>query len=84
LPAEQIAMQLEQADRLEDYIKDLRALAFQMLEKEHPVPGYKLVAKQSRRQWVDEEKIQAWVDANSYRRRLRALKLNHRRSLRKS
>ena len=61
LPAEQIAMQLEQADRLEDYIKDLRALAFQMLEKEHPVPGYKLVAKQSRRQWVDEEKAKQFL-----------------------
>jgi hypothetical protein len=61
LPAEQIAMQLEQADRLEDYIKDLRALAFQMLEKEHPVPGYKLVAKQSRRQWVNEEKAKQFL-----------------------
>ena len=61
LPAEQIAIQLEQADRLEDYIKDLRALAFQMLEKEHPVPGYKLVAKQSRRQWVNEEKAKQFL-----------------------
>jgi hypothetical protein len=61
LPAEQIAMQLEQADRLEDYIKDLRALAFQMLEKDHPVPGYKLVAKQSRRQWVDETKAKEFL-----------------------
>jgi len=61
LPAEQIAMQLEQADRLEDYIKDLRALAFQMLEKDHPVPGYKLVAKRGTRQWVSEEKAKAFL-----------------------
>jgi len=61
LPAEQIAMQLEQADRLEDYIKDLRALAFQMLENERPVPGYKLVAKQSRRQWADETKAKDFL-----------------------
>ena len=61
LPAEQIAMQLEQADRLEDYIKDLRALAFQMLENERPVPGYKLVAKQARRQWVDETKAKDFL-----------------------
>lgn len=61
LPAEQIAMQLEQADRLEDYIKDLRALAFQMLEKEHPVPGYKLVAKRGTRQWVDEAKAKDFL-----------------------
>jgi len=61
LPAEQIAMQLEQADRLEDYIKDLRALAFQMLEKDHPVPGYKLVAKRGTHQWVSEEKAKAFL-----------------------
>jgi hypothetical protein len=61
LPAEQIAMQLEQADRLEDYIKDLRALAFQMLENDRPVPGYKLVAKQARRQWVDETKAKDFL-----------------------
>ena len=61
LPAEQIAMQLEQADRLEDYIKDLRALAFQMLENERSVPGYKLVAKQARRQWVDETKAKDFL-----------------------
>lgn len=54
LPAEQIAMQLQQADMLEDYIKDLRALAFQMLENNRGVPGYKLVAKRGTRQWVNE------------------------------
>ena len=61
LPAEQIAMQLEQADRLEDYIKDLRALAFQMLENDRPVPGYKLVAKRATRQWVSEEKAKQFL-----------------------
>jgi len=65
LPAEQIATQLRQADMLEDYINDLRALAFKMLENGRPVPGYKLVAKQARRQWVDKAKIEAWVDANN-------------------
>jgi hypothetical protein len=65
LPAEQIAYQLQQADMLEDYIKELRALAFQMLENERPVPGYKLVAKRGTRQWVDEAKIEAWVDVNN-------------------
>lgn len=61
LPVEQIAMQLQQADAIEDYLRDLRALAFQMLEKGIPVPGYKLVAKQSRRQWVNEDKLAAWA-----------------------
>ena len=64
LPVEQIAQQLEQADAIESYLTDLRALAFQMLQNGQPVPGYKLVAKQSRRQWVDKAKIEAWADAN--------------------
>jgi hypothetical protein len=64
LPKEQIAVQLQQADMLEDYIKNVRALAFQLLENGHPVPGYKLVAKRGTRQWVEEAKIEAWVDAN--------------------
>jgi hypothetical protein len=64
LPVDQIALQLEQADAIESYLTDLRALAFQMLENGQPVPGYKLVAKQSRRQWVDKARIEAWADAN--------------------
>ena len=47
---------LANADVLEGWITDLRALAFQMLEKNIPVPGYKLVQKQARRQWTDEAK----------------------------
>jgi hypothetical protein len=65
LPAEQISQQLQQADAIEDYLRDLRALALQMLDNGHPVPGYKLVAKRATRQWVDEAKIEAWVDANA-------------------
>jgi hypothetical protein len=65
LPAEQISQQLQQAEAIEDYLRDLRALAFQMLENGQPVPGYKLVAKRSTRQWVEEAKIEAWVDANN-------------------
>jgi hypothetical protein len=64
MPAEQIALRLQQVEMLESYITDLRALAFQMLENGLPVPGYKLVPKQARRQWVDKAKIEAWVDAN--------------------
>lgn len=65
LPKEQLAMQLQQADMLEDYIKSLRALAFQMLESGSPLPGYKLVAKRGTRQWTSEDAVDAFVDANN-------------------
>ena len=64
LPKEQLTMQLQQADMLEDYIKSLRALAFQMLESGSPLPGYKLVAKRGTRQWANEHEVDAWVDVN--------------------
>jgi hypothetical protein len=51
-----LAKHLHTADLLEDWIKDLRALAFGLLEKGATVPGYKIVQKQARRQWVDEDK----------------------------
>ena len=54
---------LKNADLLEDWIKDLRGLALQLLEKNLPVPGYKLVQKQARRKWTDESKAkQALLD----------------------
>ena len=56
LDAAMLGQYLAKADVLEGWITDLRALAFQMLEKNVPVPGYKLVQKQARRQWVDEAK----------------------------
>lgn len=61
LPAEQISIMLGQADRLEDFIKDLRSLAFTMLEKGHKVPGYKLVAKRGTRQWTNKDNAAAWL-----------------------
>jgi len=54
LEPEKIAVYLEQADILEDWIKGLRELAHQMLESDIRVPGYKLVAKRAIRQWADE------------------------------
>ena len=46
---------LKNADMLEQWITDLRALAHQVLESGKEVPGWKLVAKRATRQWVDEE-----------------------------
>jgi len=59
LDAEQLGQMLERAAVLEDWISDLRALAMQVLESGHPVPGYKLVAKRATRQWRDEETAKA-------------------------
>ncbi len=65
LDKQQLGEYLAKADMMEDWIKDLRALAFQVLESGGQVPGYKLVAKRGTRQWVEEAAIEAWVDANN-------------------
>jgi hypothetical protein len=54
-----LAKHLHTADLLEDWIKDLRALAFGLLEKGATVPGYKIVQKQARRKWANESKAKA-------------------------
>ena len=59
LPVAQIGVYLQNADVLEQWITDLRALAFQLLETGKPVPGYKLVAKRATRQWVNETDAKA-------------------------
>ena len=56
LPAATVGAYLANADLLEDWIKDLRALAMTMMEAGAKVPGYKLVAKRSVRKWLDESK----------------------------
>ena len=49
-----MSQMLQSADLLEQWLKDIRGLAHQVLEKGGKVPGYKLVAKRSTRQWVDD------------------------------
>jgi hypothetical protein len=55
LDAASISAALDEADLLEQWISDLRALAFQMLDEGVAVPGYKLVPKRATRQWVNED-----------------------------
>ena len=55
IDAMQISHYLKQADMLEQWVTDLRALAHTMLEAGAIVPEWKLVAKRATRQWVDEE-----------------------------
>jgi hypothetical protein len=59
LAPEDLTRALDLADKLESFINDARRLAFERLEKNMPVPGYKLVSKRATRQWVDEAKASA-------------------------
>ena len=55
LDADKISECLNQVELLQSWIDDLQALAFEMLEKNVKVPGYKLVAKRGTRQWIKNE-----------------------------
>ena len=57
-----LSQYLKNAEVIEDWIKNLRELAIQLLEKSLPVPGYKLVAKRGTRQWIDEKEAQVVLD----------------------
>jgi len=59
LAPEELTRALDLADKLESFINDARRLAFERLEKNMPVPGYKLVSKRATRQWADEAKASA-------------------------
>ncbi len=61
IDSEALGRALALADKLEDFIADAKALAQARLEKGMPVPGYKLVPKQSRRQWAKADKAEAWL-----------------------
>lgn len=62
LDAAGIGEMLTKADLLDQWITDLRALAFQMLEQGVAVPGYKLVPKRATRQWANPEQAQAALE----------------------
>ena len=64
LDAPAISAALKDADLLEGWITDLRALAFKIIESGGTVPDYKLVAKRAIRKWVDESKAADWLDGN--------------------
>jgi hypothetical protein len=55
IDAMQISHYLKQADTLEQWVTDLRALAHTMIEAGAIVPEWKLVAKRATRQWMDED-----------------------------
>jgi hypothetical protein len=55
IDVDKIGAYLHNADLLEDWIKDLRALAEEMMKKGKPVTGWKVVPKRATRSWVKEE-----------------------------
>ena len=55
LDADKVSEYLAQAELLEAWIDSVRVLAYDMLENNVRVPGYKLVAKRGTRQWVNDE-----------------------------
>ena len=65
LPATQISTYLQQANLLEDWIRDLRELAHEMLDNDTPVPGWKLVAKRATRSWSDNKKAEEFLRDNN-------------------
>lgn len=56
LDAVEIAAYVRDADLLEAWISEVRALAMQMMEKGVRLPGYKLVPKRGTRKWLNEER----------------------------
>lgn len=55
LDLDSIGQSLKDAELLEQWIADLRALAQQVIEEGAAVPGYKLVPKRAIRKWVDDD-----------------------------
>ena len=53
--ADKVSEYLAQADLLEEWIDSVRVLAYDMLENNIKVPGFKLVAKRGTRQWVNDD-----------------------------
>jgi hypothetical protein len=55
IDVDKLGAYLHNADLLESWIKDLRALAEEMMKKGKPVPGWKMVPKRATRSWVKDE-----------------------------
>jgi hypothetical protein len=59
IDVDKVGAYLHNADLLEAWIKDLRALAEEMMKKGKPVTGWKMVPKRATRSWVKEEDAKA-------------------------
>jgi len=68
--ADKIGEYLAQADLLEEWIDSVRVLAFEMLENNVRVPGFKLVAKRGTRQWVNDQVAKDLLGDKAYESKL--------------
>jgi hypothetical protein len=68
--AEKISEYLTQADLLEEWIDSVRVLAYDMLENNVRVPGFKLVAKRGTRQWVNDQVAKDLLGDKAYESKL--------------
>ena len=70
LDADKVGEYLAQAELLEAWIDSVRALAYEMLENDVRVPGFKLVAKRGTRQWVNDEVAKDLLGDKAYESKL--------------
>ena len=68
--AEKIGEYLAQADLLEEWIDSVRVLAYDMLENDVRVPGFKLVAKRGTRQWVSDNAAVNFLGDKAYEKKV--------------
>jgi len=70
LDSDKIGEYLEQIELLEAWIDSVRVLAYEMLENNVKVPGFKLVAKRGTRQWVNDEAAVKLLGDKAYESKL--------------
>lgn len=58
LSNESLSVTLRAMDKIEFWIEQTRAYAFNLLNSGGKIAGYKLVPKRAQRKWIDEEKVQ--------------------------
>lgn len=64
---EKLASVLDQAERVEAFLSACREAAIGLLENGVDIPGWKLVAKRSRRVWKDEEAVVRRLKSRKFR-----------------
>jgi hypothetical protein len=66
IDVDKIGAYLHNADLLEDWIKDLRALAEEMMKKGKPIAGWKMVPKRATRSWAKTDDVVHWLDGKGF------------------